>query len=262
MSLREGDYRKILDITVAILDSRAADAAWALFVGQVMDAVSGEVGWMYTDVDFERNAGRACAWSPGTVGGLPLESLRRAHMPDHPLARHLAATRDPAPVTVHDVISDREWRNSPARSSLLNTFGVTRQLALVVPTSTRTWRTCLISRSGSDFTDANREFARRIQPVVSRLDRHLRELDRLRELERAQSVAAAEIGLTPRELTVLALLAEGLTADALAHRLGISVRTAVKHLEHIYRKFGTTDRLSTVLLAQQLRLVPGPVRLT
>jgi len=67
---------------------------------------------------------------------------------------------------------------------------------------------------------------------------------------------AAEIGLTPRELTVLALLAEGLTAGALARRLGISARTALKHLENIYRKCGTSDRLSTVLLAQALGLVP------
>jgi DNA-binding CsgD family transcriptional regulator len=58
-------------------------------------------------------------------------------------------------------------------------------------------------------------------------------------------------------LTVLALLAEGLTAAALARRLGISTRTAVKHLENIYRKCGTSDRLSTVMLAQELGLVPS-----
>jgi DNA-binding NarL/FixJ family response regulator len=66
---------------------------------------------------------------------------------------------------------------------------------------------------------------------------------------------AAELGLTPRELTVLALLAEGLTAAAIARRLAISPRTVNKHQENLYRKLGTTDRLTTVILAQDLGLV-------
>ena len=49
-------------------------------------------------------------------------------MPWHPLALHLAATGDPTPVTVHDVISDRTWRNNPTRSSLKTNFGVTRAI--------------------------------------------------------------------------------------------------------------------------------------
>ena len=66
---------------------------------------------------------------------------------------------------------------------------------------------------------------------------------------------AAELGLTPRELTVLTLLAEGLTATAIARKLTISSRTANKHRENLYRKLATTDRVTTVLLAQDLGLV-------
>jgi len=66
---------------------------------------------------------------------------------------------------------------------------------------------------------------------------------------------AAELGLTPRELTVLTLLAEGMTAAAIARRLTISPRTVNKHQENLYRKLATTDRLTTVLLAQDLGLV-------
>ncbi|MGW3069074.1 response regulator transcription factor [Streptomyces sp. NPDC001130] len=49
-------------------------------------------------------------------------------------------------------------------------------------------------------------------------------------------------------------------AHRLAHRrrLGISVRTVHKHVENIYRKLGTRDRLGTVLRAQRLGLVPAP----
>jgi DNA-binding CsgD family transcriptional regulator len=62
--------------------------------------------------------------------------------------------------------------------------------------------------------------------------------------------------LTQREFTVLAVLAEGLTADAIARRLDISPRTVHRHLQHLYRKLGTTDRLATVLRAKSLGLVP------
>jgi len=64
-------------------------------------------------------------------------------------------------------------------------------------------------------------------------------------------------GLTPRERDVLALLAESLTAAAIARRLGISIGTVHKHLAALYRKLGTGDRLATVLRARALGLVPG-----
>lgn len=68
--------------------------------------------------------------------------------------------------------------------------------------------------------------------------------------------AVEEARLTGRELTVLHLLAEGLTAEAIGRRLAISTRTVHKHLEHVYAKFGTGDRLTTVLRAQHAGLLP------
>lgn len=256
----------MLDLTIAVLDSRAVEPAWQLVVDELVDALSGEVGWMYEDIDLQRNTGRPRAWAPAEVGRRPLESLLRAHMPGHPLALHLAATRDLTPLTVHDLVSERVWRNNPAYSSLRAIFGVNRQIAVVVPSSggqphaKQTWRVCLISRSGRDFTVGNRAFACHLQPLLMRIDHHLSELQRLRNLTPADSPSpeerAAELGLTPRELTVLTLLAEGLTATALARRLAISPHTVTKHLENVYRKCGTFDRLTTVLLAQELGLVP------
>jgi DNA-binding NarL/FixJ family response regulator len=58
-------------------------------------------------------------------------------------------------------------------------------------------------------------------------------------------------GLTQRELDVLGLLAEGLTAVAIAHRLGVSPRTVHKHLQHIYSKLDASDRLTAVLRARR-----------
>jgi DNA-binding NarL/FixJ family response regulator len=51
------------------------------------------------------------------------------------------------------------------------------------------------------------------------------------------------------------MLSEGLPAAAMARRLGISVRTVHKHLENLYRKLGTADRLGAVLRAQRAGLL-------
>jgi DNA-binding CsgD family transcriptional regulator len=267
VSLPARDFRKIVDLVIAVLDSRDTSAAWENVVEHVVEVLPGEVGWMYENIDLQRSTGRLCARSL-TASGPPLDSWLGKYMSGHPLARHLAATGDPTPVSVHDVVSDRTWRNNPAWSDLYTAFGMTRQMVLAVPAAPAwpgappTWRTCLIGRSGSDFTAGNRRFAAHLQPVLVRLDRHLAELNRLRAMSAAASPPeqrAADVGLTPRELTVLALLAEGLTASALARQLGITRRTALKHLENIYRKWGTSDRLTTVLLARETGILPTPI---
>ncbi len=66
--------------------------------------------------------------------------------------------------------------------------------------------------------------------------------------------------LTARQRQILALLSEGLTVQAMAHRLCLSPRTVGKHLERLYRRLGTSDRLTTVLRAQRFGLLtPRPM---
>jgi DNA-binding CsgD family transcriptional regulator len=68
--------------------------------------------------------------------------------------------------------------------------------------------------------------------------------------------AAADLNLTRREQQILVLLSEGLTAQAIGRRLGLSPRTVAKYQQRLYRKFGTSDRLTTVLRAQRFGLLP------
>ncbi|WP_024511022.1 helix-turn-helix transcriptional regulator [Bradyrhizobium sp. ARR65] len=56
----------------------------------------------------------------------------------------------------------------------------------------------------------------------------------------------AEIELTPRELDVLALLAEGASNKAIARQLGISVHTAKFHVGSILDKLDATGRTDAV----------------
>jgi DNA-binding NarL/FixJ family response regulator len=61
--------------------------------------------------------------------------------------------------------------------------------------------------------------------------------------------------LTPREMEVLRLLAEGLSNHQIALRLELSVRTIEAHLTHIYAKLGVGSRVEAVLQAQRKGLL-------
>jgi DNA-binding NarL/FixJ family response regulator len=58
-------------------------------------------------------------------------------------------------------------------------------------------------------------------------------------------------GLTEREAEVIALLARGLQTKQIAQALGISAKTADRHIEHAYRKIGVSTRAAAALFAME-----------
>jgi HD-GYP domain-containing protein (c-di-GMP phosphodiesterase class II) len=63
-------------------------------------------------------------------------------------------------------------------------------------------------------------------------------------------------GLTPREVEVLRLLAQGMSNKETARRLVISPKTVANHVEHIYAKIGASTRATASLFAMQHGLLP------
>jgi DNA-binding CsgD family transcriptional regulator len=64
-----------------------------------------------------------------------------------------------------------------------------------------------------------------------------------------------DAGLTPRELQVLALLAEGASNKEIARRLGISVHTAKFHVGSVLDKLDATGRTDAVAHAARLGVI-------
>jgi len=85
-------------------------------------------------------------------------------------------------------------------------------------------------------------------------------LARVRALvRRAPARAAAPLlGLTPRELDVLRLLAEGQRQAQIAGELVISPKTVATHIEHILAKLDVHSRAEAVALAHRHDLVGTP----
>ena len=129
-------------------------------------------------------------------------------------------------------------------------WGVNHQLCFPLQIGGFDLDSLLISRPDRDFTDQELDLAKLLHPILTSLAVHF---------EAAHSAGGPTLDgsaqdLTAREMAVLSLLTEGLTAEALGRRLGISPRTAGKHLEHIYRKLDVCDRLMAVQRARECGL--------
>jgi len=163
------------------------------------------------------------------------------------------------------VPESRPWRG------LFGARAVRRQLT--IPTSFDTGRATgwSLNRYGADFSDDEVRLAGRLRPLLAILE--------CCEGWRPHGQAALATGvlapwsdgadrgprptdggkdapkLTHRELEVLGLLAQGLTAVSIGLRLRISSGTVRKHLEHIYEKTGYRDRLLAVEYAKRSGLL-------
>ena len=71
------------------------------------------------------------------------------------------------------------------------------------------------------------------------------------------TVAQTELGLTPRERQVIALVAQGATNRQIARQLFITEKTASVHVSNIIRKLGVGNRGEAAALAHRAGLVAG-----
>ncbi len=68
-----------------------------------------------------------------------------------------------------------------------------------------------------------------------------------------------ELGVTPRELEVLGLIAQGLTNRQIAHRAGVTESTVKTHAYRLFDKLGVQRRVQAVQRGRELGLIPWGV---
>ncbi len=64
------------------------------------------------------------------------------------------------------------------------------------------------------------------------------------------------LGITPRELEILGLIAEGLSNREIAERASVSENTVKTHSSRVFDKLGARRRTQAVQKGKELRLIP------
>ena len=64
------------------------------------------------------------------------------------------------------------------------------------------------------------------------------------------------LGITPRELEILQLIASGLSNREIAERVNVSENTVKTHSSRVFDKLGVNRRTQAVRLGKELRLIP------
>ena len=181
------------------------------------------------------------------------------HAPrQHPVLRYYTATGASGAGQAADVPSP--FAGVPGLERWFEEGGVYdngHQIALPVLAGPGCDRAFVIGRT-QVFSPAEVELAARLQRMLIGLDRQAAVLARSLPRTPATEPApvAPDVRLTPRELTVLVLVADGHTAAAAARRMRVAERTVHKHLERVYAKLGVSDRVSAVLTAQRIGVLP------
>ena len=160
----------------------------------------------------------------------------------HPAIRYLVHGQPTDPFRITDLVPDRVWQSSALASRMRPNWGRNQQLHIpvaagVLSEESQVW---VLARTGAAFTDRDVDVARALAPLLTGVARHLHTLRGVRVSAQASAL------LTPREVAVLRLTAEGCTSEAIGLRLGMSMRTAQKHTENIRRKLGVHSRADAV----------------
>lgn len=244
-----GKYARWLDTVHELLDHHQRLFPRAIVADLLRDTFDTAVvtwNWMESGNALGTELDRDIGWDPSAwTPERALEFTLR-----HPLAQWFLASRDPRPTSLGRVPRSIGTRHDHALvAEQFDGLAIRHQLSIPYRLGGHHYRTFILGRPDEDFSDADVDLARRVQPLLAVLERHVRESDEL------GCYRAREVGVTPRELAVLRLLAQGMTADAIAHRLAVSRRTVHNHLQHLYRKLGVADRMRAVLVSHALGLI-------
>jgi DNA-binding CsgD family transcriptional regulator len=145
-----------------------------------------------------------------------------------------------------EMISAEDLHRTDLYRLFYGPLGLEHQIAFTLPQQPPRMLGIAISRIGSngDFDDADRDLLNQARPYLIQSYRNAIAFEGMRAAIGSEALTAALLGagLTQREAEVIGLLARGSSNGDLATSLGISTRTAEKHVQNAFRKLGVTSR--------------------
>lgn len=162
----------------------------------------------------------------------------------NPIADYFLRTRDGRATRFSDLISRRELHQLDVYREVYKPLAVEYQIAFTLPSGAERILGVALSRGKRDFTTSERDLLNLARPYLIQSYRNaLTHTDLLRASGMRVNIAALRgLGLTDRQAEVLRLIAMGYSSEHAASVLGISARTAQKHLEHCYRALKVNSR--------------------
>lgn len=186
---------------------------------------------------------------------LKFEGQFHFELVDHILARTEIRRREFAAASRHLQAAESTARREGLRPQLA--FVLETQAVLLHETDGSTG-VGNVRRSLSQALGLFREL--NLDGDAQRIERRLASLATTGQSQPALPRIDSALGLSPRELEILQLVAKGLTNREIASRLFLSEKTVANHMTSIFNKTGTNNRASATAFALQNSLV-GTVRL-
>lgn len=166
---------------------------------------------------------------PAMVTFIPELEPWLAHLPEHPI---MSGRYGPV-VSISDVLSDREFRNTWLYQEVFRIDGLQHEIGVEMPRLAGERNMIVLSRERRDFSDRDHDVLELMRPHLACALRQVHGPPR---------------PLTRRQTEVMDLVADGLSDAQIARRLGLSESTVGKHLEHIYTRTGSHTRVQAALL--------------
>ena len=202
----------------------------------------------FNRIDFARRTG-AVAFRPYRAElDQAVDGVGRL-LDEHPLYQWYTSQPDWSPVRISDVIPWERFRRTRLLTEVLAPVGASHMMVIMlVPPSSGQFVYFGTTRADPDFTDDDLQLCRSLQPCLIALYTAL-------TIAEQTSPRRKTMILTRREHAVLGYLADGLTAEAIARRMSTRPATVRKHLQNLYAKLGTSDRLGAVIRGRDLGLL-------
>ncbi len=255
-------YDRVLELASSILNIRDDQLPHGLVTSELMECLHSTGGY-FIELQWHQGIARVTGVSADWATR-PLPALLSLYLREHPLLRHYGANDDSTVLTANDLVGVHAWNNSEIRHVSRALLDADQHLAIPLTAPAGVIRMFAVGRPTDIYHDNEITLAQKIQPILTSVDNHLNHYRRWRDTQQRSGHPAdldnlaSQYRLTPRELTVLALLAEPLLATVIARRLGISHRTVHKHIENLYRKLGVANRVSAIRRAHTVGLLSHP----
>lgn len=207
---------------------------WLSWSGAVLGRAEGHLGW----AAYHRAAGK-----PALARRHAEQALACAEQPRQPLAL-LAAHRLMGELDIQARRYDSAAAHLDAALALAGTCDAPFERALTLLAFAELRRATGRLDDARSFIDEARAICGSLGAV-----RALALADALAGRIAGRTLPGAAAGLTPREIEVLRLVAEGLTDAQVAERLFLSPRTVSQHLRSIYNKLGVSSRAAATRFA-------------